>query len=456
MSKAEVATVKDTNAATVTDEKIMVALQILCKCIAVGNINIIEDNQLTEEYFLGYEDERNFIVEHFKKYGNTPDTATLVSKFPDIDIVDVTESDRYLVDAIREEHLYSLSVPIVQKVAELLKTDANVAAQYMMHAVKDLHPTYDIGGTDIIAEASRRRDEFKEKKKHQDEWFFTTGFPELDDVIHGIQRHEEYIVLYARTNQGKTWVLAKIATHIWEIGYNIGYISPEMGANSIGYRFDTLHEHLDNKALVYGTDDVSDETYEAYIDKLQERTNKFLVASAKDFNGKITVSKLIQWKKEQNLDAIFIDGLTYLSDERAKRGDSKNDALTNISEDLMEFSRDEEIGIPIITVVQVNRTGIVDKDSDDLPELESVRDSDGINFNASKCIAIRQNKDGDLLMQIKKSRHGRVGTKIAYKWSPNIGEFINIPMGDDSRHESIERTERRERKKQSTVKEDVF
>ena len=432
----------------------MVALQILCKCLSVGNIDIIEDNQLSEEYFNGYEDERNFIVEHYKKYGNTPDTATFLSKFPDIDLVQVSESDRYLVETIREEYLYYKSVPIVQRIAELLKTDSNAAAEYMLQSVKELQPDYDLGGTDIIANAIKRYNEFVERKEKQEEWFFTTGLPELDDAIHGIQRVEEFMLIFARTNQGKSWLLNKILTHIWEIGFNVGYVSWEMGDSSIGYRFDTLHNHFDNRGLVWGNDSVNDEEYKQYIDELTTHKNKFVVGTSKELGNRITVSKLKNWVKKWKLDVIAIDGIGYLSDERAKRGDNKTTSLTNISEDLMALSI--EMKIPVLAVVQANRSGVVSGESDELPELDSIRDSDGMSFNASKVIALRQNKDGDLMLQIKKHRNGFVGRKIAYHWNANIGEFINIPINEEFQTErKTDRTERPAKKKQ-TEKEDVF
>lgn len=429
----------------------MVALQILCKCISVGNINLIEDNQLTDDYFVGYKDEMNFIVDHFKKYGNTPDAVTFLSKFPDLKMLEVTESDKYLVDTIREEYLYYRSVPVVQKVAELLKTDANAAAEYMLTATKQLQPNYDIGGIDIVADANIRFDEFVERKEKQDEWFFTSGFPELDDLTHGIQRGEELLILFARTNQGKSWVLEKMCVHIWQLGFNVGYLSPEMGASSIGYRFDTLYKQMDNKSLMWGKDGVDNDAYKNYVDELRQKQNKFIVATPADFDRRVTVTKLRNWIKQYKLDAIAIDGITYLSDERGYKNDNKTTSLTNISEDLMSLSI--EMKVPILAVVQANRAGVVDKETEDLPELESIRDSDGISHNASKVISLRQTQEGDLLMQIKKQRNGGVGSKLAYHWNANIGEFINIPI-DNNSHSTSNNTHTTSKKR--TEKEDVF
>ena len=106
-----------------------------------------------------------------------------------------------------------------------------------------------------------------------------------------------------------------------------------------------------------------------------------------------------------------------------------------------------EVGVPVLIVVQANRGGVVDKESDDTPELETIRDSDGISHNASIILSIKQGADGTLTMQVKKQRNGRVGDKIQYQWSPNIGEFI--PLSGSSLETTRE-------KKKIVEKEDVF
>lgn len=436
----------------------MVALQIISKVLATKDISIIKENSLTEEFFPEYKDEYNYIIEHYNKYGNVPDKETFLSHFcvgedDDIELVEVLESDKYLVDAIREERLWYDTVPIIQKASNLLKQDSNAAAEYMLSAVKQLKPNYDIGGVDIIQQAQQRYEQFVDRKKNQDKWFFTTGFPELDDLIHGIQRVEEFIVIVARTNQGKSWILEKMCTHIWEIGYNVGYISPEMSSPSIGYRFDTLHNNFSNTGLTWGKEELRDKEYKTYIDDLTKKENQFIVSIPSDFNKEITVSRLKQWIEKFHLDAVFIDGITYLKDERYSRGDSKTTSLTNISEDLMELSI--EMKVPVLVVVQANRGGVKD-DKDTTPELEDIRDSDGISHNASKVLSIRQLPNEILMLQLKKARGGKLGGKLQYNWNIDTGEFNYIPSYDDS--EPIKRKEKaiKENKKKFSDKTDVF
>lgn len=401
----------------------MVALQIISQVLQTQDISIIEDNQLTEDYFPEYKEEYEFIVNHYKKYGNIPDIPTFISNFQDFEVVDVNESEQYLINAIREENLYSRTVPIVQNVAKLMKTDSNSAVEYLMSAIKELQPNYDLGGVDIIQQAMKRYDAYIDRRDNQDNWFFTTGFPELDDITHGIQRGEELVLIFARTNQGKSWVLEKICTHIWEIGFNVGYISPEMGELSVGYRFDTLHKNFSNRDLMWGNDSLDEKQYKKYIEELKQRDNKFIVATPSDFGNKLTVTKIKKFVEKYKLDVVAIDGATYLEDERYKRGDTEAQKLTHIGEDLMNLSRD--INIPILIVAQANRSGAIDKESEETPEVESVRGGDGLSINASMVISLKQVPDGVITLQIKKQRNGRVGDKISYQWNPDIGEFIS-------------------------------
>lgn len=422
----------------------MVSLQILNKIISTKDISIITDNNLTIDYFLEYEDEYSFIKEHFDNYKNVPDTETFINKFPDFELLEVTESDRYLVDAIREEYLYSKSVPVIKKAAELLKSDSNEASRYLQSELVNLTPNYTTPYVDII-HSNSRVEMFEDKSNNKDKWFIPTGFEELDDIIYGWQCGEEFVVIFARTGIGKSWVLVKTVQHAWEIGKNVGYVSPEMSADKIGYRFDTLNNHFSNMALVRGDKSkVSIDEYKQYNEKLAEHNNRILVSTPMDFNKQVTVGKLRTFVQANNLDMLAIDGITYMTDERYKRGDNKTTSLTNISEDLMALSC--ELKIPILVVVQSNRGG-TEKDT---PDLEDIRDSDGIAHNATKVISLNQ-KEEALVMKIKKNRDGKIGDKLTYLWDIDLGEFTWMPGDCDSA--TIERKEQKREEVKQEYKE---
>lgn len=417
----------------------MVQLQILNRVLETKDISILVNNNLTEDYFIEYPDEYSFIKQHYENYKTVPDIETFLSNFQDFEVLTVNESERYLVDTIREEYLYSKSVPVIKHAAELLKGDANEASRYLQSELVNLTPNYTTPFVDIIQD-NNRYNIFGSKSSKYDSWFISTGFEELDDIVCGWQQGEEFVVIFARTGIGKSWVLVKSMEHAWSIGKNVGYISPEMSADKIGYRFDTLHEHYSNIALLRGDDSVID-NYDKYFENLQKQSNKFLVSTPHDFNNKITVTKLKNFVMSNKLDVLAIDGITYMSDERYKRGDNKTTSLTNISEDLMQLSL--ELKIPILVVVQSNRGG-VDKET---PELEDIRDSDGISHNATKVISLSR-KGEALSLTIKKNRDGRTGDKLTYLWDIDLGKFQWIPSDEDEAPQ-----ERKEERKEEIKKE---
>ena len=406
----------------------MVALQIISKVIQTSDDSIITDNLLTVDYFKGYEEEFKFIKEHKDLYGVVPDKETFKAKFPNLELFDVHEPDRFLVSTIREEYSFSVAVPIFEKYGQLLDSDANEANEYLKSQLPKLQPDYAIGGIDIIHCADKRYEEYESRKANQKDWYFESGFPELDDEIDGFQRKEEFVVIVARLGQGKSWQLLKIAGHIWQTGFNVGYISPEMSYNSVGFRFDTVFGHYSNRNLMHGGEASA---YKEHLDSLKERDNKFIVAIPLDFNREITISKLRNFVRQNKLDALFIDGIKYLRDERGRKNDNQNISLTNISEDIIELSI--ELEIPIFVVVQSNRAGASSADDDSAPTAENIRDSDGIGHCATKIISLKQKTDNVLELNVVKNRWGKSGGRVAYTWNIDTGEYINIPVASRSK-----------------------
>ncbi len=215
----------------------MVELQILSKVLKDKNLSLLTLNNITDDYFITYQSEYEFIRDHVQKYGNVPDKETFLAKFPDFTIVEVSETDKYLVDTFNEEHLYAKAVPVVNKIAELMQTDANAAIEYLGSQLENLKVRSAVMGTDIISQARKRYEEYEEMRANPEKFQIATGFDQLDNIIGGWRRGEELVVMFARTGQGKSWVLVKTAAHAWKLGFRVGYISPEMSANKIGYRF---------------------------------------------------------------------------------------------------------------------------------------------------------------------------------------------------------------------------
>lgn len=399
----------------------MVAIQFINKLLADQDFNVILNNGLMADYFQPYDKEFAFILEHFNSYKNIPDVETFISEFTDWEFFEVSESYDYLLDRVYEAKLYIDSVAIHQEYTELLKEDANKANAYLFANLDKLSPLGQNVGTDIVKQSEARVEDYKRKLAGVHPFYIPTGLPELDDMIQGWSCGEEFAVIVGRTGQGKSWLLLQTCTQAWRTNKRVGFISPEMSALKVGYRFDTLNGHYSNQAIVRGG--IAD-GYTDYLDNLSNKDG-FIVATPNEFRNEVTVSKLRQFAITHSLDMLAIDGISYIRDERGKRSDNKTTTLTNVSEDLMSLSI--ELGIPVLVAVQSNREGV---DPDSPPDIEHVRDSDGIAFNASKIIAIKQ-KDGNMIIKVRKYRDGMSGGEVLYNWSADTGQFIYVPSDSD-------------------------
>ena len=409
----------------------MVSLQTINKILTTKDFTMVTKNALDRTYFHPYEAEFDFILNHYNTYHNVPDEQTFLDKFPEFDIFTCNESDKFLLDGLNEEHLYSSVVPVIQKSAELLKGNSIDAVQFLMSQLSGLNKSIGISTVDIIQQAQDRYDAYEEKLRGEgDKFYITSGFKEMDDVIHGFMRGEEFVVLMARVNQGKSWVLTKILTHAWQTGMNVGFVSPEMSPIQIGYRFDTLYQHFNNTNLSWGKEE---EYYKDYIEALPNTNDAhFYVSTPMDFGNEITVPKLKTFVENNNIDVLAIDGLSYIVDTRRGKFDNRQAELAHVSEDL--FALSSELHIPIITVVQANRDGV--KINGGNLGLENVRDSDAISYLASKVISIKSKSDEEVIeFKILKNRNGRVMDKFLYHWIPATGDFEYIPAEDDGNNE---------------------
>lgn len=426
----------------------MVTLQILNKVLQTNNPSIIIDNKLTNEYFPDYENEFDFIMGHLKKYKRVPDKETFLEMFPDFDLIEVNEPDRALLDTLEEEYLYSKLAVIITKSAELVKDNSLNAKAYLCSELKNLTLIKAATGTDIVAEAQNRLDIIKNKSE-EGSGIIKTGFPELDELIYGIEPAAELITIAARPNQGKTWILLKMLISAWQQGKTVVLYSAEMSKDKIGYRFDTLLGNFSNKDLNRG---ISTPKYESFIEDLKNNKVPFIVYTPKDLGHRATVSDIEAMITNHGADIVGIDQFSLMDDETANRTKPRAAQLFTISESLMRLSEDYEV--PILGVSQINRSGQLSReDTEEINDLSHLAESDGIGQNSSKVFTIRQTGAG-LQIALIKNRSGDVNIKLLYYWDINNGTYRYIPQrADSAKPETREEQQRKNKSKYKDRKE---
>ena len=168
--------------------------------------------------------------------------------------------------------------------------------------------------------------------------------------------------------------------------------------------------------------------YKEFIENLKTQQTPFIIVQQKDFGGRPTVQKIKNFVEENGIEIMGIDQYSLMDDGRAAMRDPTRIRLAHISEDLFLLS--SEYRIPVLGLAQANRAA-TDKDGNEAPGLENIKESDDIAHNSSKCIGMRQTNFG-LVLDITKNREGRVGDKLLYDWTIDAGQMVYIPTENDA------------------------
>ena len=405
----------------------MVDLQILNLILNKKDYSIINLNNLNVDYFPAYRPEFEFIKNHYERYKQVPDKQTFIDQFPDFKFFEVTESEKYLVDGIQEEYLYNTTVPILQKMDDLLtgeNADSRKAVEYLMSKIPLLTKKLNVEAIDLVSQADMRLKSYQDKLENQDKSIIKTGLKELDEIITGWDVKEELAVITGRTGMGKSWWLFFFLLNALKQGVRVGLYSGEMGADKVGYRIDTWMSNISNFKLNKGFKDVK-EQYEEHIDHFKKLNSAFFIITPKELGGPATVEKLRAFVERYNIQLLGIDQFSLMEDSR--HGRASHERFSNISMDVKTMQM--ELGIPVLADAQLNR-GAVGKDVND-PGTEHIGGSDRIAQDATTVLSIVQKEPG-VEIRIMKSRDSKVGDKLTYHWDIDKGVLTYIPTGNDA------------------------
>lgn len=398
----------------------MIELQVINYLLETKNYDFVVNNAITSEYFVKNYDKFEFIKNHYNQFNDVPDKATFINAFPDFVFTEVFEGEKYLADKLNEEYTYNKMVGVLNKAAELVQNDSRDAVEYLLNSVNTLSKDMGVKIYDYKEEINNRFTTYLEKCKNKDKFYITTGFPELDEVIGGWDRKEEYASITARTGIGKTFIMLYFALHCAKLGLNVGVYSGEMNSDKVGYRLDTLFTHISQFAITRGDESIENE-YKSFINKILDIKGNIKILSASSLGGFANVSNLKSFVKKEKLDILFIDQISLMEDMNNNR--IRHEKFESISKDIKALQT--QLQIPIILLAQLNRG--VEKDND--PDTTNVGGSDRISQDSTLMLSLTR-KDGKFTIQIMKNRDGASGVKLNYLWDVDKGLFTYIPTED--------------------------
>lgn len=402
----------------------MIQAQAINAIIQNHDASLIIANNLNEDFFSDYVSEYRFICEHLRKYGAPPDEATFLAKFPDFDVIKVTEPNNYIIDALYEDRNKRTLAKVFNRVRDLLnagKTDE--AMKVYLSASSDVVKATHITSIDIFKDTSRY-DAYVERSEDYNKYYVKTGIKELDDVIGGWDRKEELATIAARTNVGKSWILLKVAIAAAEQGLNVGLYSGEMTENKVGYRVDTLISHISNGRLIHGDATIQND-YKRYLENLSSSIKGSLKVLTPKMVGETPgVNALRAFVEKEHLDMLCIDQHSLLEDDRGARDPVQKAA--NISKDLKLLQTLKQI--PIISVSQLNRQAV---NSEIGLDASYIAQSDRIAQDSTIIIGLEK-KENVMTLSLVKARDSLVGAKLKYALDLDKGMFMFIPNEDDA------------------------
>jgi replicative DNA helicase len=261
-------------------------------------------------------------------------------------------------------------------------------------------------------------------REHKDEIRgVPTGFPDLDNLLAGLQK-SDLIILAARPSMGKTTFALDIVRNVALSGTPVGIFSLEMSSQQLVQRMLSAESRVDAWAIRTGHGLTN-----AHFTTLQEAASRLQKAPIyiDDQAGNSIVkmrSVARRLKAEHGLGLIVVDYLQLMT--TSKNYDNMVNQVTEISRSLKQLAR--ELDVPVLALSQLSRAV---ESRGGKPRLSDLRDSGSIEQDADLVMFIhredrfKDEKDFITDILIEKHRNGAVGS-VQLLFDAKTTSFISI------------------------------
>lgn len=206
----------------------------------------------------------------------------------------------------------------------------------------------------------------------------------MNEVTGGIQP-DDYIVLYGRPKNMKTWGLLVMAAHAFESDKRIVLYTKEMTPANMYKRIAAIIARLPYSELRHGRlSPMERERLEVLreLSRDPELRNRIIILSGRDAGpGGDTVAWLSAKAEKYKPDGLFVDGMYLLSGDPGKKAQADHARVMDISRGLREMVL--RLHIPVIATMQANRKAAGHSDAN----LDEIAYSDALAQDAT--VAIR-------------------------------------------------------------------
>lgn len=259
-----------------------------------------------------------------------------------------------------------------------------------------------------------------------------TGFPDLDNLLAGLQK-SDLIILAARPSVGKTTFALDIARNVALSGTPVGIFSLEMSAQQLVQRMLSAESRVDAWSIRTGHGLSS--THFTTLQEAASRLQKAPIYIDDQAGNSIVKMRSVarKLKSEHGLGLIVVDYLQLMT--TSKNYDNMVNQVTEISRSLKQLAR--ELDVPVLALSQLSRAV---EARGGKPRLSDLRDSGSIEQDADLVMFIHREdrykdaaeKDNIAEILVEKHRNGAVGS-IQLHFDARTTSFISV----DKAHASL-------------------
>ena len=216
-------------------------------------------------------------------------------------------------------------------------------------------------------------------------------WPTINDQTGGLQ-DDDYVVLYGRPKSMKSFVLMKMAAHLWETGKCVLVYTKEMPAWQLWRRITAILARLpydetrlgrlnnEHRAALYNTREMVVEEGQASGGR-----HNIICISGRDAPGGTDSMSWVRGKVEKyKPDVVMIDGLYLMAADKKVQKDEER--VRQVSRAARQMVLDT--GRPLIVTMQANRAAAKHQNA----ELDEIAYSDAIGQDATAAIRVINEK----------------------------------------------------------------
>ena len=263
-----------------------------------------------------------------------------------------------------------------------------------------------------------------------------TGFLELDDITHGLQRGE-MIIIAARPSMGKTALALNVAEQMALRGNAVGIFSLEMSKLQLVQRMLSALSGVNSQRIRRGMLN-PDDYHELHVacGKLQEAA--IYIDDTPGLSLLQLRAKARRMAAKHDVKVILIDYMQLMSSGR--RAESRQVEISEISRGIKAMAR--ELNVPVICLSQLNRAS--EQREGHRPRMSDLRESGSIEQDADVVMMLHReeyyhqgdpdwainNEDrvGVAELIVTKQRNGPTGV-VTLTWVSEITRFRNHARG---------------------------